>query len=339
MTSALPPPDKTAPPPTGVEAEARAWMAYLLGAEHTPDKDKKLELWLAASPDHRRALEGLRAGWMAIAEVEGVEDILSAPARIAVPRAGRPAAPSRQRRRLVAGLLAAAACGVALIFVAPLMQTAPTEDIYLATAIGEIRTFDLSDGSRLTLDAGSEVKGRFTRDQRSLTLVEGNAYFDIARAPERPLDVRAGDVQVKVLGTQFDIRRRPAETIISVEEGHVAVTGAQGLPAVSLTGGLQVTYRTGKGFDASATFDAARSAAWRRGQLYYVDARLGDIIDDVNRYSARPITLADQTLGDLRLTMSFSVNQIEIMLAGLDEAYPLDINYTSSEIHIYSVSE
>lgn len=339
MTSASPPSDQTAPPSPGVEAEARAWMVYLLSGDRTPDKDKKLELWLAASLGHRRALETLRSGWMAIAEVEGVEEILAAPGRLARPRAGRPAAPSRPSRRVVAGILAAAACGVALIFVAPLMQTAPSEEIYLATTTGEIRAFDLSDGSRLTLDAGSEVKGQFTRDQRSLTLVEGNAYFDIARAPDRPLDVRAGEVRVEVLGTRFDIRRHPAETIISVEEGHVAVTGAQGFPAVSLTGGLQVTYHPGKGFDASAPFDTARLAAWRRGQLYYVDARLSDIIDDVNRYSARPITLASQATGDLRLTMSFSVNQIETMLAGLDEAYPLDIDYTSSEIHIYSVPE
>jgi len=339
MTSASPSPDQTAPPSPRVEAEARAWMAYLLSGDRTPDKDKKLELWLAASLGHRRALEGLQSGWMAIDEVEGVEDILSAPARTARPRAGRPAAPSRPRRGLIAGLLTAAACGVALIFAAPLLQPAPSEEIYLATTLGEIRAFDLSDGSRLTLDAGSEVKGRFTRDQRSLTLVEGNAYFDIARQPDRPLDVRAGEVRVEVLGTRFDVRRRQAETIISVEEGHVAVTAAQGVPAVSLTGGFQVAYRKGEGFEASAPFDTTRLAAWRRGQLYYVDARLSDIIDDVNRYSPRPITLRDQAAGDMRLTMSFSANQIETMLAGLDEAYPLDIDYTSSEIHIYSVPE
>ena len=274
-----------------------------------------------------------------MAVAAGVHPTPPPPARPPPPGAGRPAAPSRPRRGLVAGLLTAAACGVALIFAAPLLQPGPSEEIYLATTLGEIRAFDLSDGSRLTLDAGSEVKGRFTRDQRSLTLVEGNAYFDIARHPDRPLDVRASEVRVEVLGTRFDIRRRQAETIISVEEGHVAVTGAQGLPAVSLTGGFQVVYRKGKGFEASAPFDTARLAAWRQGQLYYVDTRLSDIIEDLNRYSARPITLADQAAGDLRLTMSFSANQIETMLAGLDEAYPLDIDYTSSEIHIYSVSE
>ena len=314
-------------------------MVYLLSGARDAERDAQLAHWKAASEANRRALEWLQASWAALAEVDDVEDLLAGPkAAPPAPRAGRPA-PPLQRRRLILGALAATACALALTFAAPLMQTAPPEDILLATTTGEIRTFNLSDGSQLTLDARSEVTGRFTRDQRALTLVSGNAYFDIARQPDRPLVVSAGDVRVEVLGTRFDVRRWPGAVTVSVEEGHVAVTGGQASSPVSLTGGRLVTYRPGEGFGESADFDTAQAAGWRRGQLSYVNARFGDIIEDVNRYSARPITLADSSLTEMRLTMSFPASQIDTMLEGLDAAYPMDIRYTSSEIHIYSVPE
>ena len=76
-----------------------------------------------------------------------------------------------------------------------------------AIAVGEQRTIQLEDGSRIILDTGSEVAVRFTGGRRSVTLNNGQAMFDVEGDPARPFIVDAGDTRVTAIGTRFDVRR------------------------------------------------------------------------------------------------------------------------------------
>ncbi len=81
------------------------------------------------------------------------------------------------------------------------------------------QSIQLTDGSDITLEKNSTLK---STDYREVAL-EGNAYFDIAKNPERPFTVHVQGGKVLVLGTEFQIKTRKERTSISVTEGKVKV--------------------------------------------------------------------------------------------------------------------
>lgn len=79
-----------------------------------------------------------------------------------------------------------------------------------------ISSFELPDGSRITLDKESrlEYDGDFGRDERNVRLV-GKGFFEVEKMPDKRFVVEMGDVQVSVLGTTFDASNRTEEGIVS----------------------------------------------------------------------------------------------------------------------------
>ncbi len=84
----------------------------------------------------------------------------------------------------------------------------------------------LEDGSTVWLDPAGEIQfpTHFSTARREVTLT-GNAFFDIARNPDRPFFVKAGAIETKVLGTSFWIRANPTsrQVQVSVKTGKVSV--------------------------------------------------------------------------------------------------------------------
>ena len=75
----------------------------------------------------------------------------------------------------------------------------------------------------------------------------------------------------------------------------------------------------------AAQAQRSMAGAWRSGRLAYEDASLTEIIADVNRYSDRPIRIAQAELGDIRFTMGFQADQIETWLNALEASQPVRV--------------
>lgn len=310
-------------------------MTYLLSGARDDDRDQALTAWLRASPAHPVALETLQAGWDAIADVEAIETLLTHPPQRAEGQMRAVTGAGVSRRLLLVGSVAAAIM-VAVTAGLPLVASYEPDVIQLATATGEIRTFTLSDGSQITLGGRSEVTGELGKTSRSLTLASGNAFFSIARDERRPLSVAAGAVRVQVLGTRFDIHQRAGNVSVSVEEGHVAVTDAASTKRLELTAADRIEFNPAAGFGEITDFDPERGLSWREGRLSFVNAPLRDIVADINQYSQTPVILTDEEIGAVRLTLSFTVGQIDQMLGGLEAAQTADVTRAGGEIRISS---
>lgn len=308
-----------------LDAEARSWVLYFASGESAPEKEQAFTAWLAASPDHGAAFGRARLLWDAIADADGVEDILTDQNNIKPFQLRR----SMSRRLLLGGgLTASLACAAGIGLLA--LQPSPPEAILISTRRGEIKTFTLSDGSEITLGGASKVRGEFSAKARNLQLVGGNAYFDIARDEGRPLTVDTSSVLVRVLGTRFDIKKRAGEVSVSVDSGHVRVMADAA--ARDLRAGDRIVSSAAMRLGPVEPFDAEKELSWRSGRLSFVDAPLRDIVADMNQYSDRPVRLAPGAPADLRLTLSFSIQQISQVLAGLDTAYPIDVHENDTEI-------
>lgn len=120
-----------------------------------------------------------------------------------------------------AATLAAVALGIALVL--PQFRGQ-----WITTDRGERREVVLDDGSILQVDPQTRLNVRFTESQRRIVLKEGRAVFRVAKNPQRPFRVEAGDTTVRAIGTAFGVDRRTLDHIVvTVSEGKVAVSATK----------------------------------------------------------------------------------------------------------------
>jgi transmembrane sensor len=327
------PGDQSRGTPSGADrtqdGEARDWVLYFASGEVSPEQEQAFAAWLAESEANRLAFDRAQRLWEGLVDVAQIEDILADRDNI---KTFQPRPVMTRRLLLGGGLAASLACAAGIGLMA--LQPTKTQEIRLATTRGEIKTFTLPDGSEITLGGASQIRGEFTSTARNLQLVDGNAFFDIARDESRPLTVDSGGVLVRVLGTRFDIKKRANQVWLSVDRGHVQVMAEAAADARDLRARDRILSTAGLPLGPVQSFDSETEFSWRSGRLSFVDAPLRDIVADMNQYSDRPVRLTPGAPADMRLTLSFSIQQIGQVLAGLDAAYPIDVRDNETEIVI-----
>ena len=85
-----------------------------------------------------------------------------------------------------------------------------------STDVGERRSVNLPDGSTVLLDSRSLLQVDFTARTRQVELVHGQALFSVIHDPQKPFLVRAGATVIRDIGTQFDVKQRPDDTVVTV---------------------------------------------------------------------------------------------------------------------------
>jgi transmembrane sensor len=99
-----------------------------------------------------------------------------------------------------------------------------------ATALGEQRSIQFEDGSTVELNSHSKIRVKYSKQERDVELLEGQALFHVAHDVSRPFIVAVGATRVRAVGTQFDVYKKSNGTVVTVVEGRVAVYSApQGL--------------------------------------------------------------------------------------------------------------
>lgn len=93
----------------------------------------------------------------------------------------------------------------------------------LSTPIGERRSITLADGSIVDLNGHSTVRVRFSKNERVVQLIEGQALFEVMKDSARPFFVSTDTASIRAVGTQFDVDRKKSGTTVTVIEGRVAV--------------------------------------------------------------------------------------------------------------------
>jgi len=197
------------------------------------------------------------------------------------------------------------------------------------TDIAQVQKIQLPDGTLITLSGKSRITAWDTGSERHVELLKGQAFFEVAKNPDKPFYVKAGDTLVRVIGTQFDVNRTTSLVRVAVLEGIVSVSDIpdnnktiNGQESLMITAGLQVSRNSDGGFSPVEKVATMNFANWRSGRLVYSNARLQDVIDDVNRYSRNQILL-DETLHNIKVTIAFEVEQINSLPMLLTKMLPV----------------
>lgn len=266
-------------------AEAGDWIVRLEAAD--VEDLLAFDAWLAATPENARAYDAALAVWNEYGRNAGAVDeaLRATPARH----------PMTRRAWMAGGAIAAAAA--AAVVVLPQLQTAEAPQTY-ATARGEHRTVRLADGSTIELNGDTRITVAMARKARNVTLAGGQAVFDVAPDRDRPFVIAAGDRAVRVVGTQFDVRRREGKLSVTVARGVVEVAptaGGQGA-AYRLRPGQRLDHQEGAPVARVIAAAPEEVLAWRTGRLVYRDQPLSVVVADLNAHFKTPVRIEDPAL-------------------------------------------
>lgn len=267
--------------------DAAAWVVRLEAGDLGDAEAVAFDAWLSAGPENTAAFDDALSISQTYAAAGG---------QVARELSERRLPPAPVRRRAVIGVGAAAAAAAVTVMIAPEIS-APTTQTYV-TAKGERRTVRLADGSTVDLNGGTRLSVRFGRKARHVVLAEGQAVFDVTHDARRPFLVAAGDRTVRVVGTQFDVRRLGGKVSVTVARGAVEVRPADGLAgkAYRLHPGQKLDHMEGQAGAEVAAAEPNEVLGWRSGRLVYRGQPLSEVIDDLNQQFPTPIRVEDAEL-------------------------------------------
>ena len=164
---------------------------------------------------------------------------------------------------------------------------------------GELSTLTLADDSTITLNAGSKLSyaDDFNKAHRLVTL-EGEAFFDVEKS-EHPFIVHAGDAEVEVLGTQFNVYARDGQVRVGVKEGRVSVS-SDGEEHI-LTAGQFLHLTDSVAPVETRNVSPKNFMSWINGELRFNAEPVAKICEEMSRYMNTTIRLHPSIPGDLEL--------------------------------------
>ena len=243
---------------------AAGWLVRINSGEFSSEEEQALAEWMAADELHRETLFKMAKQWDSMAILSDLADLFPLP-NTGFQNSARHA-PSTDNNdkgwlggfghvlshyafsRFFQGAVAfSVVCMIALVS-SPALQTIilGSGASHYVTAIGERATFTLNDGSVVTLNTNSQLAVDFSEGRRDIRLSRGEASFDVAKNPDRPFVVRAGEGVVWAVGTAFSVR-------------YSAIASEFDSPAVDVVvteGAVKVFTDIGKVSDAKLTVDA-----------------------------------------------------------------------------------
>lgn len=291
--------------------EATDWLLRLNDAPEDVQLARAFDAWLATSPEHRTAWDGARRAWALIGEVEPAHrDLWDAEAPVVEIAALKP---RRQWLKWSAGALVAASLALAALYAAPGILLRIEADHVTDTA--EMRVVTLEDGSAVTLGPDSALAVDFSPAQRTVRLLSGEAYFDVASNPARPFVVHAGDLDVTVLGTAFNLRLASRATSVALARGSVEVSS--GGQEVVLVPGEMAILDHQRAAIATMTVDAESIGSWQQGWVFVENQSIAEVVELLQRYHPAWITVPDADLAREQVTGLFELGDPDRALNAL----------------------
>lgn len=327
------------PTDAAVESAAAEWLVRQDRGLSAEQQDAFLQ-WLAASPAHRESFQRHRRMW-------GDFNSLAQwrPEHSAAPNPDLLAKPRRSRaRRWVAPVLAMAAAVAFGVW----WNSAPLRSIEktLTFEAANYRQETLPDGSVVDLNRGAHVVVQFSRAERRVLLVQGEAQFAVAKNPAQPFVVRAGGVDVRAVGTAFNVKLAGSNVEVLVTEGTVhlsqqtpavgpqSASAEASAPAVlaKLEAGQRTVVPMAENTPTPVVVATSRAEIdqlleWKPRLLDFDSTPLADVVTVFNRRNATQIVIDDDSLRGLPLVASIRSDNVEGLVRQLEATMGVQVEH------------
>jgi transmembrane sensor len=289
-------------PGADVDAEdcrdaAALWLAKRAGGSLSREEAAELDDWLNAAPANRQAFDEMRVLWARLEEpARRMAERRSAHPRFALPRFA-------PRAALIAAAGGAFAC-LGIWLLDPNILDDWRADVVSGRQI--VSQVTLPDGSTARLAADTALAWDFDATQRHVTLLRGEAFFEVVPGSTPAFTVTSQGDRVRVVGTGFNVNQRSAGNTVTVAHGAVEVAGVREVASVRLAPGEGIAVDDGRtGKVEPADLDSA--LAWMSGRMVVQQESLGDVAAALGRYLPGRLIVRGG-LSDRRVSGSFPLD-------------------------------
>lgn len=317
-------------------------IARYLSGEISPKEEQQLNVWLESGEENRKLFGEYKTIWEKMDRVSSVATLnldaewksLESRMEESVPYIDIREGKSRSMVFYASRIAVAAVVVMALTF----------GTIYLSSNVGyqTMATTDFSeeiilpDGSTVTLNSYSSLKypRKFKEDQRGVSL-EGEGFFEVNGDPDRPFVIATAEVDIRVLGTSFNVNayNTNEEVEVIVKTGQVAVTRQGDVPkTIILKPGNKAVYnKTEDALSLSKKIDR-NYLAWKTKSFIFTDQTLSDVTAALNKVYGSEIIIPTDSLKKARITTTFNEQSLEAILNVLSATLDLEVIKNNGQI-------
>lgn len=331
------------------------WFVLMQDADIEHPQRSTFEHWLMADPAHQQAYNEVCSLW---------ED-LDSPAQLANLESALQQKSFIEKTERSQKIRSTINRTLSVLFIATIgtlgylgyedLQAQPTMHLVASAEIGQIRSQILEDGSKIMVNANSDVEVTYYRNQRIVKLNRGEVSFDVTKNPERPFIVDSGLAKVTVLGTRFAVNRFKSKVRVSVDHGTVRVEPQQlGSAATSETAtptsankhseqiltlrDNEVAEINSHGKASRINRAAADAFSFEYGTITFDGAGLEEIAETLSRYRKPPLSAQVVTTEDASVTAVIQAKNVERFIKELPIIAPVQIKRNGDDIVLLSQS-
>ncbi|MDD1013428.1 FecR domain-containing protein [Pseudomonas rubra] len=298
--------------------EAAHWLTETMEGALSPEQRQALDHWRAAHPDNERAwlhIEALRRRMAGLEPQAGYQSLSQS-------GLGH----SRRQALKTLAVLGLFGCAGQLAY-RNFWQSNP--GLTYSNGASAPQHINLEDGSRLTLDADSEITVHFDSQQRLVQLRNGRLLLSSghpADAGRRPLRVATAQGLVRAVGTRFSVELQGQVTQVELFEGAVEVQPQQAPSStLRLAAGQRVRF-TATHIEPATGNQA--EPAWSRGLLVADNMRLDAFVAQLSRYRPGLLRCSDE-IAALRVSGVYPLKDTDAVLDALPHSLPLQVQRRS----------
>ena len=194
-----------------------------------------------------------------------------------------------------------------------------------------VKSFKLPDGTLVSLNSDTQLKypKRFGKETREVT-IEGEAFFEVKPNKNKPFIIHAGNAQIKVLGTSFNVSAYPRARLLEVivETGKVQVsnklTVTEQTNELILDPGDKGTLVYSSNALLKTTNQDPNFMAWKTHNLIFRATSLNEVISNLEKVYKVNIRLADPKLNGLLLTAHFNDYSLDFILKVIETTFQME---------------
>jgi len=306
---------------------AQEWIAFLASADASPEDQARFERWLALDDEHRIAHEQAQAIWNGAAALQALKRL--------EPLQKKQETRAQGLGRWLSNLHALPQWGAALasalivVFAINSQQTEEPAVRSYQTQTAEKKQLKLADGSRVFMSPETSINVTYTESAREISLLDGEAFFEVFHNPNKPFVVTSTHTEVTVLGTSFNVNSNRFGVTIAVQEGHVQVASLD-VPGrrdslKNLVAGQAVKVSQTKGLGPINRIEAEDTNAWVQDVRIYVARPLAEVLEDLSRYCDAELVIVDDQLKNQTVTAVFPMGSAQHILKALETVLPLSV--------------
>lgn len=298
---------------TGIPSETIRLIAGHIRGTSSPEQEKRFGEWLSA-PGNGAEYEKFLKIWNEIAEsgeYDSDEAWIEFRNRVETERKSA----SRRIIRILAGVAAAAVVAVVSVLGYKTIEGTGVHPVNFASVSGKSKVV-LPDGSEVTLNTGSSISydKSFGRKARKIH-ASGRAFFDVAKDVKKPFVIDIDGLEIRVLGTRFDVDPRLDKVVVSLVEGSVALSNAASGNGRTMSAGEVAVYDKVSGELSISKGDVRGPMLWCSDRLSFSDATLDAVCRDLSQWYGVNVVLSENLYGKGCINFTITDESLESVLS------------------------